>query len=326
MEKIHHGMVSVIVPVYNVGDYIEESMKSLVEQVYNNIEVILVDDGSQDDSVTIAEKILYEANISYQIIRQENRGLPSARNTGTKKANGEYICFVDSDDIIDSIHVELLVDALQQNGVDFAFSDYECTSLKNRKGTAHTEKSESSERLINTKELRKNFLRRKIQILCCAMMFRRSYIIDNSLWFDERLRFGEDVEFLWRILSSIKEGAIHVELDTYKYLSRPGSLMTAQKIDRIKTFIEVFDESSHNLMMSETAQDILFARVVLGVFHSFAKYGSFISFYGMRHEIREMNVSQKFKKIKGLGDLRWTIMEKMFHYCPIGFYVVSKVV
>ena len=84
-------IISVIIPVYNVGKYIENSMKSVIAQRFADFEVILVDNNTPDDSIEIAEKVLAGTNINYRVVKQTIQGLPAARNKGIEKAKGEWI-------------------------------------------------------------------------------------------------------------------------------------------------------------------------------------------------------------------------------------------
>lgn len=92
-------MISVIVPVYNVEEYLEECLESIKNQTYTNIEVILVNDGSTDGSREICERFC-QKDSRFKLINQENQGQSIARNRGVKESAGEFIMFVDSDDVI----------------------------------------------------------------------------------------------------------------------------------------------------------------------------------------------------------------------------------
>ena len=101
-------LVSIIVPIYNVEEYLKKCLETLVSQTYNNIEIILIDDGSTDKSGIIADK--YANNYNNIIaIHTLNRGLSAARNLGIDNAKGEWIVFVDSDDYVNSRYIETLV-------------------------------------------------------------------------------------------------------------------------------------------------------------------------------------------------------------------------
>ena len=101
-------MISVIIPVYNVENYLEECLKSVQTQTYTNIEVILVNDGSTDNSKLICERYCKEDS-RFQLLNQENQGLSAARNNGVAASTGEFIAFVDSDDIILPNYLETLM-------------------------------------------------------------------------------------------------------------------------------------------------------------------------------------------------------------------------
>lgn len=97
---------SVIIPLYNKGPYIEKALRSVFAQTYTDYEIIVVDDGSKDDSDTIAERVLTESAAPYQLIRQENAGVSMARNNGVARSHGDYLCFLDADDWWDPAFLE----------------------------------------------------------------------------------------------------------------------------------------------------------------------------------------------------------------------------
>ncbi len=98
-------LISIIVPVYNVEEYLKECAASILAQTYENFEVIFVDDGSTDSSGEICD-ILANLDERVKVIHQENAGLSGARNSGIDAAKGQYICFIDSDDMIRSKYLE----------------------------------------------------------------------------------------------------------------------------------------------------------------------------------------------------------------------------
>lgn len=112
--------ISVIVPVYNVEEYLDVCLDTIIMQTFKDFEVICVDDGTQDSSGEILDKYaLFDKRI--KVIHQENKGLSGARNTGVEAANGEYIMFVDSDDYISPLMLENLYKNVKQNKSDFVF-------------------------------------------------------------------------------------------------------------------------------------------------------------------------------------------------------------
>ncbi|MFC7757949.1 glycosyltransferase family 2 protein [Catellatospora bangladeshensis] len=111
--------LSVIVPFFDVAEYIGDCLESLRRQTLRELEVILVDDGSRDGSTAIAERCC-AADPRFRIVRQENQGLGPARNTGAREAAGEYLTFVDSDDVVPAHAYEAMVGSLDRSGSSLA--------------------------------------------------------------------------------------------------------------------------------------------------------------------------------------------------------------
>jgi CDP-glycerol glycerophosphotransferase len=118
MPELVPGLVSVIVPIYNVEAYLRDSLDSIRSQTYRELQVILVDDGSTDGSMAIAAEFV-AADDRFQLVRQANAGLSAARNTGLPYAIGEFLAFVDSDDVLAAFAYELMVRAARVSGSDF---------------------------------------------------------------------------------------------------------------------------------------------------------------------------------------------------------------
>lgn len=111
------GLVSIIVPVYNVESYLQNCLESLIGQTYSNIEIILVDDGSVDASSKVCDDYSLRDN-RVKVIHQSNQGVSCARNVGLKSAEGEFFSFVDGDDTVEKNYIELMVQKLIENDVD----------------------------------------------------------------------------------------------------------------------------------------------------------------------------------------------------------------
>ncbi len=116
--------VSVITPVYNVEACIEKSVKSIINQTCKDFEYILIDDGSKDKSIEIAQNLLKDTDINYKILTQENSGVSAARNLGIKNAQGKYITFLDSDDYFNTEFIELMYKKAEECSCDVVFCDY----------------------------------------------------------------------------------------------------------------------------------------------------------------------------------------------------------
>lgn len=117
------SLISIIVPVYNTENYLEKCLYSLVNQTYKNIEIIIIDDGSTDNSMNIIQKFVLADN-RVKVISQKNQGLSGARNTGMNNANGDYIMFIDSDDWIEIDTCEKAINASEKYNADVVFWSY----------------------------------------------------------------------------------------------------------------------------------------------------------------------------------------------------------
>ena len=113
--------VSLVIPVYNVEKYIRQCLESVIDQTLKDIEIIIVNDGTRDNSMEIVEEYISDERI--KIINKENGGLSSARNTGILAAQGKYICFIDSDDFIEKTMMEELYNKIEETNSDVTDSD-----------------------------------------------------------------------------------------------------------------------------------------------------------------------------------------------------------
>ena len=127
MEKI-----SVIIPVYNVEKFIEQSIKSVLNQTYKNLEIILVDDGSTDSSGSICDEYS-KKDKRIKVIHQDNKGLSGARNSGLDIATGKYIMFLDSDDYFENNSCEILYSEIEKKQADYVIGNYIHTKYNGEK-------------------------------------------------------------------------------------------------------------------------------------------------------------------------------------------------
>lgn len=125
-------LISVVIPIYNVAKYLPRCLESIASQSYKNLEIILIDDGSTDESGKIADEYV-KSDKRAQVVHQKNKGLSSARNTGLRKTTGDYVAFVDSDDYVTVNYIEKLYSVASENGADIATCRFESFSEENIK-------------------------------------------------------------------------------------------------------------------------------------------------------------------------------------------------
>lgn len=214
--------VSIIIPVYNVASYIEESLLSALNQTYDNIEYVIVDDCGTDNSISIVRML--QQNHPHKDIKiihhTHNRGLSAARNTGLINATGEYIYFMDSDDTISHDCVEKHLAAIQKYDVDF--TDANVQVMGGRQKLFNTIKSIS---LINTSDILIGYFAGDIHITAWNKLYKKEFITKNSIHFIEGL-LHEDT--IWTLdIARNARNVVMIPDVTYYYYIRGGSITTS---------------------------------------------------------------------------------------------------
>lgn len=211
-------LVSVIVPVYNVREYLDKCVSSILSQSYTNLEIILVDDGSTDGSgKAIDEYKSIDRRVI--VIHKENGGLSSARNIGMKYANGDWLAFIDSDDYIDSNFIKHLLNIAHEQNADIVTSSFEPFSLdgsKLKNAPVWPEETMSGNEAINAT------MKNRLPVGICLSIFRRSIFLENGITFPEG-REHEDLITRIQLLFYAKRVSFTNE-KLYKYLSRKESI------------------------------------------------------------------------------------------------------
>lgn len=204
MEVVFIIKVSVIIPTYNYGEFISDSIESVINQTYKDFEVIVVDDGSTDNTTDIIKK--YKNRISY--FYKENGGPSSARNYGIKNSKGEYICFLDADDIFLPKKLEFQVAYMETNkndGIGLLYSDYYCASRELKiidyyESIGFQRQKEAVMYLLNY-----NYINTS------TVMIPRA-CVDEVGFFNENYRYLEDYDFWLRLGCNYKFAYINKPL------------------------------------------------------------------------------------------------------------------
>lgn len=215
-------LVSVVVPIYNVEPYVEQCLRSIMYQTYENLEIICVDDCGQDNSMDIVKTLVKEDSRIKIVRHKKNKGLGGARNTGLKKASGEYMLFIDSDDWIEKDCVEEVVNVMNKTGVDSAWFKAQFW-LENEQKTAPMDFCSYfmnlNEGYININE---NNLS-SFPLITWNKAYRRDFLLKHKLGWRENVIY-EDVEFYYKAFT--KTSYIYlIDKYFYYYRQRPGSIM-----------------------------------------------------------------------------------------------------
>jgi len=261
--------VSVIVPVYNVEMYLEECLDSIIKQTFNDIEIILVNDGSTDRSLEIME--LYASrDARITVLNQSNRGVSVARNTGMEHASGEYILFVDSDDRIVSDAVEKLYRKALETGADLVIGNTLYCYPDGKQSALHPYCRDSTldNGLLRTGEEAFTELmdRSKFPPLIWLYFIRRSLIIDHQLFFPAGIIHEDE---LWCVKAMlIVQKVLLLDFNYYLYRQRDNSIMHSDNHDfRIQSLFEVakalyqFTEELQKKKASKEVVNYIYVRI-----------------------------------------------------------------
>lgn len=234
--------LSIIIPVYNVEQYLQSCVQSVLIQSYRDLQVILVDDGSTDSSGMLCDQ-LAQKDSRIQVVHQENEGLSSARNAGLNVATGEYVLFLDSDDYyMDSQVMTTLMDALMEwkypDVILFCHVNYyECFNVY-RNSTPYDELLNGMNTTIDC--FAALVQSQRFNMSACFQILKRSVLVENNIQFVVGLR-NEDIDWsmqLWHNLQSVKV----INLYAYVYRHRENSITTTLCLQDYESYDYMFDK------------------------------------------------------------------------------------
>ena len=216
MEKL----ISIIVPCYNVEEYLQRCLQSICEQTYQYWEAICIDDGSTDATYDILSDFA-KKDTRIKCFTQANKGVSETRNRALSLSQGEYICFVDSDDIIEKSYLDILLKSIQS--VDLSV----CTFTRKMSSTETNKNCSSSSTRFSQNEFIVKLIYDKTfrpQIWC--MLFKSAIIKENHITFYPNCARGEDREFFMKYIA-YSESIIYTPIPLYYYRINPNSAMAS---------------------------------------------------------------------------------------------------
>ncbi len=235
--KNEQPLVTIGIPVYNVEPYIEKCLLSVLNQTYENLEILVVDDLGSDGSMQIVTRLKtsHTQGERIQVIRHEvNKGLGEARNTAIDDAKGKYLCFVDSDDYIEPKTIELLVREAEEHETDVVMA----SSRKVVYGTGEEQPTfvYQKKEVLTGQDVFANYLCQDLHwhigINAWNNLFKTEFLRSNHLRFDARK--DEDALFLSDFYSEVQRAVLLPDV-TYNYVLRPGSIMGNEARNQIPT-------------------------------------------------------------------------------------------
>lgn len=265
--------ISVIIPIYNVAEYLKKCIDSILDQSGVEIEVILVNDGSTDNSGEICDNYS-KKDSRIKVFHKENGGVSSARNNGLKNATGEWICFVDADDWIEKNSIEKIISVDVKNILDIIIAK------------SHIKREEIIEKeeypfdinwegqIFNGSDLLKNegYVRGSV----CGVLYRRIFLIKNNISFPVNLKNGEDSIFN-SICTIFAERVSFSNAHFYNIYERDGSATRSWTFERILNMVD-----NINYINNYIESHIEFTSSMINILN-YAKYGVISNIYNNFH-------------------------------------------
>lgn len=252
-------LVSIIIPVYGVEEYIARCARSVFEQTYQNLEIIFVDDCTPDNSIDVLKKVMEEypeRKEQVKILRHDhNRGLSAARNTGIDAAAGDYIYFLDSDDAITEDGIDTLINPLKNSTYDFVIGNIEYVDFPQLNGIPQLKAKDGP---IMDNSVLESYNNSLWYCMAWNKLLNKKFVITNKLYFKEGI-ISEDE--LWSFLLSVTAKSMYVvSKPTYIYYNRKGSIMASVNVER--------DLESYGIIVAE-------ARKIQQQLHLFSYNGNY---------------------------------------------------
>lgn len=207
-------LLSIIIPVYNDEQYLSRCIESLIKKFKKDMEVILIDDGSSDDSPSICDKYADEYNF-INVIHQKNQGVGAARNRGMSVAKGKWLMFVDADDFLDDNYGEYILEAICDDYDLFMFEFYNDLICD---GQVKVISEEDRQLLIEYSFLYKEIVPGQEYNLhsACSKVFRKEFLDNYGIRFPENIKYGEDMLFMLNVFANYNCGKL-LNIPIYHY-------------------------------------------------------------------------------------------------------------
>ena len=234
MERVSKNKISIIVPIYNCELYLERCIESIVGQTYDNIEVLLIDDGSTDSSGKICD-IFAKKDSRIKVYHKKNGGVSSARNFGIEKSTGDWISFVDSDDWVEKDFCYKMIDKLLDSEYNLAI----CAYKRVYDSKVEFQNLNKFNDCFNSSEFLNNVLNVQTGFGFCHMKIYKRSLIDK-IRFNEKLKVGEDALFNSNV--SKKVNGIFVNECLYNYYFNSSSLVRKYDINYVNKYNDAVAE------------------------------------------------------------------------------------
>ena len=307
--------VSVIVPVFNCSEYIGAALDSIINQDFDSFEIIVIDDGSSDNSLEIINNKLIDIDIPNTVFHQENQGVSAARNKGIELSNGDYLVFVDADDYIKQNHLKELY-----NGK----TDFSLIQIVKKEGNNISKPHVYSQEIISAKEFIEMELKMQIPFNFVQLMYKSDIIKNNFIKFSTDYIYGEDTYFALIALSYGDMIAISNEV-TYNYIQHSSSAIRTSEFRRFD-IVEIFEQLAEFYQkqgFNDLSNLIITSRIPKAIFGNmnYFFYNGY-DFDDVINKMKELNLFSKLSKFE--GDKKFKLKIRLFLLNPKIYYNVWK--
>lgn len=320
--------MSIVIPCYNRAEGVTKTLASLVAQDYHKeFEIIIVDDGSKDNSADVCHEFLQQSDINYQIIRQENAGVSAARNAGIRVAKGEYLYFLDAEDFVESNLIATIKCSIQKEALDAVIFGYD---IKNTKNETLYQSQLKANSYLGIDAFKAKLLY-TVQHHMCSIVFRTALIRENNLKFSREFSFGEDHEFCNKAIFHAKKVQTLPEI-LFHYLKTEESV-TEQKYSLKRLTSIAANESMCQYIMDRTEDKEL--QALLNKQIKFSFYMSYAGFLATPHQSENSDITEFFKtkkpayqsiKIKATSfiDYIWIVKIAIINTLPSAYPLIAR--
>lgn len=300
--------ISVVIPIYNVEKYIYKTIESLKVQSFHGFEVLLINDGSSDNSILIAEECLNTSNLNYKIFNKNNEGVSKTRNLGIEKAEGRYIYFLDGDDYIEDTLLEKFYNRAEEERADVVFCGY--THINSVDNSIFMKVHKYIDKPISGLDAAEAMLQNKFWVSAISGFYRREMLIKNNIQFPINIVFGEDTVFAIKALmnservSCVKEPLVYyvrrqdsvTKSANEKYFNLHESNLEILKYNRDNFNSEKVERALRQYKMPQSIMRIFSALAKSGVCKE--QLMKFISSKDIRDILKEFKVNGDRENIK----------------------------
>lgn len=322
-------LISVIIPIYNAEKYIKNCIESVCKQTYRNLEILCINDGSSDNSLSVLKE-LNDSRIN--IITKQNSGVSDTRNYGINISNGKYVTFLDADDFLDENYIEVMYNALKETNSELAVSGYkEICNGKTIKKSIFENKIENNFDITYPSHL--NYYLATFEFNpCWKQLIKKDLLIDNKVLFDKEVKYGEDFLFSIQCYKYSKK-TTYVKNYGYNYFKNNDSVMNNIKIDALLKYAKD-NKSIHeyilgNFELNHQYEQLLIKktlRIYYGIEYKIVKSGvNYKTFKKYTEDIRKIYLDE-LKKNKINGNINENLNYCLLKYkLYLVFYLIKKI-